>query len=131
MPDNTNSSFHFVIKGVYISLNDCLWYAHYCKGFRLMKWPWSQRSTSHLLKTCLWLLIPIHLYFFEKGMHKNKGWIKRKVLPSCIAQSVTCLTADPGVTSLIPVWSNTFVEIDHELYSTAIILPFADSNWLL
>ena len=37
-----------------------------------------------------------------------------------MAQSVTCLTtdarltADPGVTSLIPAWSHTFVQIDHE-----------------
>ena len=43
-----------------------------------------------------------------------------------IAQSVTCLateaslTADPGVASSIPAWSHTFVEIDHEIISTAI-----------
>ena len=49
-----------------------------------------------------------------------------------IAQSVTCLatdaclTADPGVASLIPVWSHTFVEIDHEITSTVILLPSAD-----
>ena len=39
------------------------------------------------------------------------------------AQSVTCLTADPGVTSSIPARSHTFVEIDHETISTAILLP--------
>ena len=49
-----------------------------------------------------------------------------------VAQSVTCLatdaslTADPGVTSLIPAWSHTFVEIDHEIIST-VILPSAES----
>ena len=49
-----------------------------------------------------------------------------------VAQSVTCLatdaclTADPGVTSLIPVRSHTFVEIDHEIISTVILLPSAD-----
>ena len=35
----------------------------------------------------------------------------------------TCLTADPGVVSLIPAPSHTFVEIDHEIISTAILLP--------
>ena len=33
-----------------------------------------------------------------------------------------CLTADPGVTSLILALSNTFVEIDHEIISTVILL---------
>ena len=54
-------------------------------------------------------------------------------LPGRVAQSVTCLatdaclTADPGVTSSIPVRSHTFVEIDHEMISTVILLPSADS----
>ena len=53
--------------------------------------------------------------------------------PGHVAQSVTCLatdaclTADPGVASLIPVLSHTFVEIDHEMISTVILLPSADS----
>ena len=38
------------------------------------------------------------------------------------------LTADPGVTSLIQARSHTFVEIDHEIISTAILLPSADSR---
>ena len=52
--------------------------------------------------------------------------------PGCVAQTVTCLatdaclTADPGVTSLIPVRSHTFMEIDHEIISTVILLPSAD-----
>ena len=37
-----------------------------------------------------------------------------------------CLTADPGVASLIPARSHTFVEIDHEIISTVILLPSAD-----
>ena len=37
-----------------------------------------------------------------------------------------CLTADPGVASSIPVPSHTFVEIDHEMISTVILLPSAD-----
>ena len=38
------------------------------------------------------------------------------------------MTADPGVASLIPAPSNTFVESDHEIISTAILLPSADSR---
>ena len=54
-------------------------------------------------------------------------------MPGRVAQSVTCLatdaclTADPGVASSIPVRSHTFVEIDHEMISTVILLPSADS----
>ena len=54
-------------------------------------------------------------------------------LPGRVAQSVTCLatdaclTADPGVESSIPVRSHTLVEIDHEMISTVILLPSADS----
>ena len=46
-----------------------------------------------------------------------------------LAQSLTCLiadaclTADPGVSSSIPARSHTFVEIDHEITSSVILLP--------
>ena len=40
----------------------------------------------------------------------------------------TCLTVGPGVASLNPARSHTFVEIDHEIISTAILLPSADSR---
>ena len=49
-------------------------------------------------------------------------------IPGCVAQSVTCLatdaslTVDPGVASSIPARSHTFVEIDHEIISTVILL---------
>ena len=49
-------------------------------------------------------------------------------LPGRVAQLVTCLatdaklTADPGVASSIPARSHTFVEIDHEIISTVILL---------
>ena len=33
-----------------------------------------------------------------------------------------------GVESLITAWSHTFVEIDNEIISTAILLPSADSR---
>ena len=54
-------------------------------------------------------------------------------MPGRVAQSVThlatdaCLTADPGVASSIPARSHTFVEIDHAMISTVILLPSADS----
>ena len=53
--------------------------------------------------------------------------------PGCIAQSVmsmatdVSLTADSGVVSLIPAWSHTFMEIDHEIISTVILLPSPES----
>ena len=37
------------------------------------------------------------------------------------------LTADPGVASLIPAQSHTYMEIDHEITSTVILLPSAES----
>ena len=37
------------------------------------------------------------------------------------------LTADPGVVSLIPARSHTFVEIDHEIISKVILPPSAES----
>ena len=54
-------------------------------------------------------------------------------IPGRVAQSVMCLatdasvTADPGVASSIPARSYTFVEIDHEIFSTVILLPSAES----
>ena len=55
-----------------------------------------------------------------------------KYMPGRVAQSGTCLatdaclTADPGVASSIPVRSHTFVENDHEIISTVILLSSAD-----
>ena len=55
-------------------------------------------------------------------------------IPGRIVQSVMCLVADtrltahPGNVSLIPAWSDTFVEIDLEIISTAILLPSTDSR---
>ena len=60
-------------------------------------------------------------------------WLTVYYLPGRVAQSVTCLatdaklTADPGVASSIPARSHTFVEIDHEILSTVILLPSAES----
>ena len=65
----------------------------------------------------------VHMYYLDYTL----------ALPGRVAQSVTCLatdaclTADPGVASSIPARSHTFVEIDHEMISTVILLPSADS----
>ena len=54
----------------------------------------------------------------------KEGHVAQSVM--CLATDA-CLTADPGVASSIPVRSHTFVEIDHEMISTVILLPSADS----
>ena len=54
----------------------------------------------------------------------------------CVAQFVTCLTADPRVVSSIRALFHTFVENDHESFQCAnheiifmaILLPSADSR---
>ena len=59
--------------------------------------------------------------------------VTKHIIPGRVAQSVTCLatdaslTANPGVASSIPARSHTFVEIDHEIISTVILLPSAES----
>ena len=63
----------------------------------------------------------ISTFLHEIAIFNNKR-------PGRIAQSVTCLatdaclTADPGVASSIPARYHTFVEIDHEIISTVILL---------
>ena len=55
------------------------------------------------------------------------------IAPGRVAQSVMCLetyvslTAYPEVVRSIPAQSHTFVEIDHEIISTIILLPYAES----
>ena len=55
------------------------------------------------------------------------------ITPGHLAQSAkcltadTCLTADPGVVSLILARSHTFAEIDRKIISTVILLPSAES----
>ena len=54
----------------------------------------------------------------------------RRAVRMCLATDAY-MTADPGVSSLIPVRSHTFVEIDyeidHEIISTVILLPSTES----
>ena len=52
--------------------------------------------------------------------------LKRTLSVTCLATDAS-LTADPGVPSLIPARSHTLVEIDHEIISTVVLLPSAES----
>ena len=65
-------------------------------------------------------------FFLEQ--HINIVNILGRVAQSvmCLATDA-CLTAIPGVASSILARSHTFVEIDHEIISTDILLPSADS----
>ena len=48
-------------------------------------------------------------------------------LVACLAADA-CLTADPGIASLVPAWSHTFVEIYHKIISRVIpSLPLNES----
>ena len=73
-----------------------------------------------------------HIIKYHNVFKFQNGPYRTMPLPGRVAQSVTCLatdaylTADPGVASSIPVRSHTFVEIDHEMISTVILLPSAD-----
>ena len=66
-------------------------------------------------------------------MHIFKVTHLKDILPGRVAQSVTCLatdaslTADPGVARSIPAQSHTFMEIDHDIISTVILFPSAES----
>ena len=77
------------------------------------------------LCTCKYLIgLLFWFYFFYLTLMSR--------LPGRVAQSLTCLatdgclTADPGVASSIPTRYHTFLEIDHEIISTVILLPSAD-----
>ena len=77
-------------------------------------------------------MIPVFIQFRFKVIHVT-SLTTYGGRPGRVAQSVTCLvtdaklTADPGVASSIPAPSHTFVEIDHEIFSTVILLPSAES----
>ena len=72
-------------------------------------------ESCHLLQTivqALWVNIILCL----DESFQDYSW------PGLVAQSVASPTADPGVASWIPAQSHTFVEIDHEIISTVILL---------
>ena len=84
----------------------------------------------NILNTHIHILLNLNLLKSHYGSNDPIGTAS---VPGRAAQSVTCLvtdaklTADPGVASSIPARSHTFVEIDHEINSTVILLPSAES----
>ena len=56
---------------------------------------------------------------------KSRGRVAQSV--TCLATDA-CLSANSGVASLISFPSNIFMEIDHEIISTVILLPSAESR---
>ena len=42
--------------------------------------------------------------------------------------NIVGILSNPGVASYIPVQSHKFVEIDHEIVSMAILVPYADTR---
>ena len=67
--------------------------------------------------------VRIYIHTYVRAYLRTPGRVAQSV--TCLATDA-CLTADPGVASSIPVRSHTFVEIDHEMISTVILLPSAD-----
>ena len=66
--------------------------------------------------------------YFDRTLQE----IVTKTLLGSVAQSVTYWTADTGVESSIQARSNTFMEIDHEIISTIILLfPLIQERLLL
>ena len=68
-----------------------------------------------------------HSYLSQNAQFTFK--LYRAAKPSLTAG--TCLTADPGVASLILDRSHIFVEINHEIISMVIVLPPAGSTWVV
>ena len=67
-------------------------------------------------------------YFQSKKEGKDQESIQSSTTPDQRYQwENACLTAIPVVANSIPARSHIFVEIDHEIISTVILLPSADS----
>ena len=80
----------------------------------------------------------ISLSYIRMSQHTRFRYLSHiHEVPGHIGQSVmcltadTCLTPDPGATSSILARSHTLAEIDHEIVSTAILLPSTDSRRLV
>ena len=74
-----------------------------------------------------------NVFQYQLSLNAGQKYCRMLQLPGRVAQSVTCLatdaslTADSGVASSIPARSHTFLEIDHDIISTVILLPSAES----
>ena len=72
----------------------------------------------------------LHTLIWRPGDYES---LSHQLNHASVSQSVTCmatdgsLTSDPGVANSIPAWSHTSVEIGHEIISTVILLPSAES----
>ena len=77
-----------------------------------------------ILPTATYSLALKSLYSIKETYDKKLGRVVQSV--TCLAIDAS-LTADPGVASSILAQSHTFVEIDHEIISTVILLPSAES----
>ena len=96
----------------------------------------SALSVKPEVPQCIQLSKKIRLHFHSRLSRHAKQFVNLILYlpePGRVAQSVTCLATDacltaiPGVASSILARSHTFVEIDHEIISTVILLPSADS----
>ena len=83
-------------------------------------------ATFHLGLHCL------PKYPLSGFQHDNsKNQINLHTNTSSKSRTVTCLTADPGIASSILATSHTFVEIGHEIITTAILpLPLIQEGLL-
>ena len=84
-----------------------------------------------ILVFCFFLLTLDKLvdkYFTHSALKTCNIGASTQDFGGCIAQSIMCLTADQGVASLIPAWYHSFVEIDHEIISTVLLLSSTDSR---
>ena len=68
------------------------------------------------------------LRIFQMNYKNNSSIYFRLAQSATCLPADMCLTADPVVASWILAWSNTFVEIEHEISSTAILHPSTDSK---
>ena len=97
----------------------------------LIDYPAVSKTVVRLIQSKTGLPVAYLGRFFTQGTYHS--YVPTGLGPGRVAQSVTCLatyaclTADPGVASSIPARSHTFVEIDHVIISTDILLPSADS----
>ena len=125
-----------------LSLNAGQKYCRMLLGILQYFWPSLSYHLSLKSLFCLFWVAVLHRFYYcivlcrqwsPKITYELACDFVQWCIPGRVAQSVTCLatdaclTADPGVASSIPARSHTFVEIDHEIISTVILLPSADS----
>ena len=112
---------HFIVFFSFKVLDLRMFFSKILRGCLVCVICYSNNFHSLIFKLCIMIVYTLNMctsYFV--------------FVPGPVAQSVTCLatdaclTADPGVVSLIPARSLTFVEIDHEIISTVILLPSDD-----